>query len=51
MNAYKRKIRKQKRRLFISVAASLFALSVIVSAVFTVVTFNTEKQLLYSEAS
>lgn len=51
MNAYKRKIRKQKRRLFISVAASLFALSVIVSAVFTVVTFNTEKQLLYSDAS
>lgn len=51
MNAYKKKIRKQKRRLFVSVAASLFALSVIVSAVFTVVTFNTEKQLLYSDAS
>lgn len=51
MNVYKRKIKKQKRRLFISVAASLFALSVIVSAVFTVVTFNTEKQLLYSDAS
>ena len=51
MNAYKRKIRKQKRRLFISVAASLFALSVIVSSVFTVVTFNTEKQLCYSDAS
>lgn len=51
MNAYKRKIRKQKCRLFVSVAASLFALSVIVSAVFTVVTFNTEKQLCYSDAS
>ena len=51
MNAYKRKIRKQKLRVFISVAASLFALSVIVSSVFTVVTFNTEKQLCYSDAS
>lgn len=50
MNLYKKKIRKQKRRLFISVAASLFALSVIVSSIFAVVTYNAEKQLLFSQA-
>lgn len=50
MSLYKKKIKKQKRRLFISVAASLFALSVIVSSIFAILTYNTEKQLLASNA-
>ncbi|MCQ4021668.1 MULTISPECIES: cell wall metabolism sensor histidine kinase WalK [unclassified Ruminococcus] len=50
MNIYKKKIKKQKQRLYIAVSLSLFILSFAVSVIFAIVTYNTEKHLLYSSA-
>lgn len=47
----KKKLFKQKRRLFISIAVSMFLLSMIVYAVFAVTTYYSELDLLTSNAA
>lgn len=47
----KKKLFKQKRRLFISIAASMLALSIIVYAVFAVTTYYSELDLLTSNSA
>lgn len=47
----KEKLIKQKRRLFISISVSLFALSIIVYAVFAVTTYYSELDLLTSNSA
>ena len=47
----KKKLFKQKRRLFISIAASMLALSIIVYAVFAVTTYYSELDLLISNSA
>lgn len=46
----KKKLTKQKRRLFISIAASMLVLSIIVYVVFAVITYYSELDLLTSNA-
>ncbi len=45
----KKKLLKQKRKLFVTVALCLFALSIIVFSVFSVIIYNNEKELIKSE--
>lgn len=47
----KKKLTKQKRRLFISIAASMLVLSIIVYAVFAVTTYYSELDLLTSNSA
>lgn len=47
----KKKLSKQKRRLFISIAASMLVLSIIVYAVFAVTTYYSELDLLTSNSA
>lgn len=47
----KKKLSKQKRRLFATIAASLLALSIVVFSVFTVIMYNAEKDKLFSGTS
>lgn len=47
----KKKLFKQKRRLFISIAASMLVLSIIVYAVFAVTTYYSELDLLISNSA
>lgn len=46
----KKKLVKQKRRLFIFIASSLLVLSLIVFSAFAVITYNSEKELLTMNA-
>ncbi len=46
----KKKLIKQKRRLFIFIASSLLVLSLIVFSAFAVITYNSEKELLTMNA-
>lgn len=46
----KKKLVKQKRRLFLFIASSLLVLSLVVFSAFAVITFNSEKELLTMDA-